>query len=418
MKKFRDEAINRKRELAIDILKPSPKQIEYGLKLHEDALVIETYCLGLRAPVDAGVMQRLHDEGAGIREYKGTYSDMSSLKWALDENLTELYREAWEASGVTCTFQNAGEEGNDPMRLLQRLSRHICLTDIMPDFLCRALTAENIQDAHDSGKRCVCMALNGVPLAGDKLDVRSEMDYIRLFAQLGVRMMHFTYNRRNPMADGCGEPDNAGVSDFGRAVIGEMNRHGILIDLAHTGWQSCIDAARISDQPVVVSHSAVWELQHHVRCKPDNVIKAVLDTGGVMGITNVPAFLGGSGDIIALLDHIDYLSEKFGCDGISIGTDRAYAPKQTREADEKVPPLPKKSPARWESLWPPEHSEQMAKFNKPEKLQSTDWTNWPMITVGLVQRGYSDEDIRNILGGNMMRVLRQASRNPAYWEVE
>src|SRR5690606_26380862 len=134
---------------------------------------------------------------------------------------------------------------------------------------------------------------------------------IRVFAQLGVRMMHLTYKRRNAIGDGCGEPHDGGLSDFGHAVVAEMNRLGVMIDLAHTGWQTCRDAARATKRPLLVSHSAVHALSAHIRAKPDDVIRAVLGTGGTMGITNVPAFLGGSGDIRAFLEHLGYMVRTF-----------------------------------------------------------------------------------------------------------
>ena len=411
-----NEAIEQRRNIALDILKPSERELKHGFELHKDALVIEPYCLGLRAPYDVEPLQQLHDEGADPREFVAQGQDMSVLNWTASERLRREYLEAWEASGVSCTFQNAGEEGNEPLRLLQRLGRHTALTDLMSDDVVRVTSVDAIEAAHAQGKPAVAMALNGVPLPGEQLTVESELRLIRVFAQLGAKMMHLTYNRRNPIADGCGEPDNAGLSDFGHAVVKEMNRYGIIIDLAHTGWQSCIDAAKASSQPVVVSHSGVHALNAHVRCKPDNVIRAVLDTGGVIGVTNVPGFLGRSGDINALLDHIDYLAEHFGCDSIAIGTDRAYSSVDLPASEANMPALPKQR-QRWESLWPAEHSEIFKKYNTPHNLQSMGWVNWPLFTVGMVQRGYSDDDIRKILGGNMLRVLRAVWRSPAWWQA-
>jgi hypothetical protein len=164
-----------------------------------------------------------------------------------------------------------------------------------------------------------------------------ELRHIRVFFQLGCRMMHLTHNRRNPIGDGCAEPANAGLSDFGRAVVQEMNRVGTIVDVAHSGWQTCLDAARASKRPVVVSHSCAWALNHHHRCKPDEVIRAVVDTGGTMGITNVPAFLGTKGDIGTMLDHIDYVAGKFGVDHVTIGTDRAYVSSAAERENLKIP---------------------------------------------------------------------------------
>ena len=338
---------------------------------------------------------------------------MGMTRWALTPELRREYREIWHASGVTCTFQNAGEECNDPLRLIKRLARHTYNTDAMPDFLQRATTPDDIVAAHKAGNRCTYLTCNGIPLAGDQTNPEEELRYIRVFAQLGARMMHLTYNRRNPIGDGCGEPNDAGLSDFGHATVAEMNRLGIIIDLSHTGWQTCLDTAKASTQPVVVSHSVACTLNEHIRSKPDNIIRAVLDTGGTMGITNVPAFLGGNGDINAFLDHIDYVAKTFGTDTVTIGTDRGYPSKYIAEANRKLNARPKQR-NRWEALWPPGDPLQSPEWRQPHQEQSLTWTNWPIFTVGLVQRGYSDDDIAKIIGGNILRVAQDVWKNSAY----
>jgi membrane dipeptidase len=133
------------------------------------------------------------------------------------------------------------------------------------------------------------------------------------------------------------------------------------------------------------------------------VIRAVADTGGYVGICSIPAFLGGSGDIAAMLDHVDYVARTFGVDHVAIGTDTAYASRAT-EAERRKAPGRRRARPRWEGFWPADA------FGEPWRQErmtlSLAWTNWPLFTVGLVQRGYSDEDIQKILGGNMLRVAR------------
>lgn len=408
-----NDAMQHARQVALDILKPSQRDLDHGLELHKHALVIESYGLGLRCPVDPDAVNAAVEAGASDRELQDLTEDMGMTRWALIPELRQEYREAWEASGVNCTFQNAGEECNDPLRLIKRLARHTYVTDAMPDFLQRVPAPDDIVAAHKSGKRCTYLTCNGIPLAGDQANPDEELRFIRVFAQLGARMMHLTYNRRNPIGDGCGEPANAGLSDFGRATIAEMNHLGMMIDLAHTGWQTCLDAAKASTQPVVVSHSTACAINRHIRSKPDEVIRAVLDTGGTMGITNVPAFLGGSGDIAAFLDHIDYVAKKFGADAVTIGTDRAYESQYIAETQRKLKPRPRQR-NRWEALWPPGDPVQAAEWRQSHQVQSLKWTNWPLFTVGLVQRGYSDEDIQKIIGGNILRVAKAVWAGSAY----
>ncbi|HWL54892.1 MAG TPA: membrane dipeptidase [Chthoniobacteraceae bacterium] len=399
-------AIEHARNVALDLLKPSASQLEHGLELHSQVLVAESYGLGLHAPVVPEESNALLDENASSTELRDLHEEHGMLGWLRTAELRREYREAWEAAGVSCIFLNAGEEGNQPTRLLKRLARYVHLIDSMPELLARAHDVDGIEAAFKAGKRTIYLTGNGIPLVGDQQTPEEELGLVRVFAQLGVRMMHLTYNRRNPMGDGCGEPTDGGLSDFGQAAIREMNRLGVIVDLAHTGWQTCLDAARVSTRPVVVSHSVADAINHHIRAKPDEVIRAVVDTGGTIGVTNVPAFLGGCGDITAFLDHIDYLVKTFGADAVTIGTDRAYRSIAAPAASEKAR-FRLKTRARWESLWPPkdpllhEHL-----WSQPRQVESLAWTNWPLFTVGMVQRGHSDETIAKVVGGNILRVAR------------
>ena len=399
-------AIEHARNIALDLLKPSASQLEHGLELHSQVLVAESYGLGLHAPVVPEELNALVDANASSVELRDLSEEHGMLGWLRTAELRREYREAWEASGVSCIFINAGEEGNQPTRLLKRLARYVHLTDAMPDFLARAHDVDAIEAAFKAGKRTLYLTGNGIPLTGEQQTPEEELALVRVFAQLGVRMMHLTYNRRNPMGDGCGETTDGGLSDFGQAAIREMNRCGVIVDLAHTGWQTCLDAARASRQPVVVSHSVADAVNHHIRAKPDEVIRAVIETGGTIGVTNVPAFLGGSGDITAFLDHIDYLVKTFGADAVTIGTDRSYRSHACSAEAEKLR-YRIKARMRWEALWPakdPILHEQL--WSQPRQVESLAWTNWPLFTVGMVQRGHSDETIAKVIGGNILRVAR------------
>ncbi len=262
--------------------------------------------------------------------------------------------------------------------------------------------AADVEMAKTAGKRCLYMTGNGVPLTEAWISVPDELRYLRLFYQLGIRMMHLTYQRRNMIGDGCGETSNAGLSDFGRAVIAEMNRVGVIPDCAHSGWQTSLEAAQISGKPVVASHSTAGVLYAHIRSKPDEVIKAIADTGGYIGICCIPRFLRGKGDLNALLDHIDHVVKTFGIDHVAIGTDISHTSRHY-EAESKKAAVGglRKRREDFRSLWPKDD------FIPTEEADlSLSWTNWPLYTVGLVQRGYSDDDIRKIVGGNVMRVAR------------
>lgn len=400
------DSIAEAREVALSLLKPSKRDLEHGLALHGESLVVESYSLGLHAPVDPAPLNKLFEDHASYEEYSQLREEMIMTRWAATDALREEYRQAWEASGVTCMFLNAGQESNVPLRLIKRLARYVALTDAMPEILQRVTTVEDIRSAWRAGKRGLCLSPNGVPLAGEQSEVENELQYLRVFAHLGARMMHLTYNRRNPLGDGCAEPADAGLSEFGKAAIAEMNRLGIIVDVAHTGWRSSREAAEVSEQPIVASHTAAWELSRHSRCKPDDVIRAIVERGGTVGVTNIPRFVGGDGTILAMLAHIDYIAKKFGTDAVTIGTDTSY---QSRHAAAALKPFPASRP-RWENVWRPGDEVYTPEWTRPGQTKSLEWTNWPLFTVGLVQRGYSDEDIQKIIGGNILRVAERVWR--------
>ena len=387
---------------ALNILKPSKKQLEHGLDLHRNSLVFDTYGFMPRAAVDGSLLTSAINDKASPLELQDMNEDMSMTRFVTNEKEREELTTAWKASGVACVFQNAGEEGNAIDRLLKRLARFTYTTDMINGAVVKAATPDEIVKAWNENKRALYFSGNGVPLPQDWVSVEEELRYISVFFQLGIRMMHLTYNRRNVIGDGCAEIANGGLSDFGRAVVKEMNRVGVIVDVAHSGWQTSLEAAQVSEKPMVASHSSVATIHKHIRSKPDAVIKAIADTNGYIGICCIPRFLGGTGNIAAMMKHIDYVAKKFGSDHVGIGTDVAYTSTQAVTENDKIPSY-NRGRTRWEALWPPDDYKET-----PEMRQSMAWTNWPVFTVGLVQMGYSDNDIRKIIGGNALRVVRAA----------
>lgn len=402
-KQFRiNDQIKRDFEMAKNILKPTQKQLEHGLELHKNSLVIDAYGFMPRAAYDGALVNSAINSKASSLEIQDMQEDMSMTRFIIDKKEREELENAWKASGVTCVFQNAGEEGNEVKRLLKRLAHFTYSTDRMSDFVRKAVTPDDIIRVKKENSHALYFSGNGVPLPQDWISVEDELRYISIFFQLGIRMMHLTYNRRNVIGDGCAEKADGGLSDFGRAVVKEMNRVGVIVDIAHSGWQTSLEAARISERPMVASHSCVGSLNTHIRSKPDNVIRAIADTGGYIGICCIPRFLGGTGDISSMMKHIDYVVKKFGSDHVTIGTDVAYTSQFAVDENKKIPPL-KQERTRWEALWPADDY-----VETPEMEQSMAWTNWPLFTVGMVQMGYSDDVIQKILAGNMLRVARAA----------
>jgi len=401
-----NDVIDRAREVALGILKPTAAQVQRAIELHRSALVFDSYGFAPRAAIDGQRFNEVVQAGAAATELGDLREEMTMTRMATDKRERKEFLDAFHATGVTCIFQNAGEEGNAPERLMKRLARFTYATDLMRPELSKAVRPADIEAVKSAGKVCLYLTGNGVPLPQRGESVRDELGYIRIFHQLGIRMMHLTYNRRNPIGDGAGEPHDGGLSDFGRAVVAEMNRLGVIVDVAHSGWKTAFDGAKASAKPMVASHTTAAGLYRHFRGKPDDTIKAICDTDGLVGMCCIPRFLGGKGDIAALLDHIDYVAKKFGVPHVAIGTDTAYISRFDKEERAKIKrradgSAPLGSSSRWEHLWPKDDFQ-----TTPEAEQSVAWTNWPLFTLGLVQRGYSDEDVRAILGGNVLRVAK------------
>lgn len=393
-------------KIALSILKPSRKQLEHGLELHKNSIVCESYGFSPRCAVYGDRLAEAVNAGASPLELQNMREEMSMTRCVEDEQERKEYLDAWEKSGVTCIFQNAGEEEQDVKGAIKRLAHFTYVTDMLGDYVFKASRPEDIERAKREGKHCLYMTSNTTPLAESRVSVEEELQFIKIFFNLGVRMTHLTYNRRNVIGDGCAEASDAGLSDFGRAVVAEMNRAGIIADISHSGQKTSFEAAKASSLPVVASHSGAHSLNGHIRCKTDEVMKAIVDGGGYIGVFCVPRFLGLSGDISAFLDHIDYIVKKFGIEHAAIGTDIAYGSSRREEEISKIPRIPS-ARKHWRSLWPPDNEEEIKKFAGKENSKSLAWTNWPIFTVGLVMRGYSDGDIQKIIGGNVLRVAKE-----------
>lgn len=152
-------------------------------------------------------------------------------------------------------------------------------------------------------------------------DVRLVEPYFRL----GVRHALLAYNLRNAAGDGCHERSDGGLSHYGLRLVSEMNRVGMLVDLSHTGARTAMDALEASTQPVIFSHANPKALCDHARTIDDDAIRRCAATGGVVGISGVELFLGGSGTMLdRVVRHIDYCVQLTGPDHVGLGSDFVY----------------------------------------------------------------------------------------------
>ncbi|MGE0717684.1 MAG: dipeptidase [Alphaproteobacteria bacterium] len=240
----------------------------------------------------------------------------------------------------------------------------------------------DIRRAKAEGKLSVGFHFQGSnPLAGDT-------GMVDVYWQLGVRHMLLAYNQRNMAADGCHEPSDSGLSRYGRALVREMNRVGMIVDCTHMGYRSTMDMIELSTTPVMFSHSNAHALVAHDRNIRDDQIKACAVRGGIIGINGVGHFLAedmkASPEVF--VRHLDYMAEMVGPQHLAIGIDHVYYSDQMaarRAANPDTFPRGYPRPG------------QQGSYLAPEDLIG--------IVELMVARGYTDADILGILGENFLR---------------
>jgi membrane dipeptidase len=222
---------------------------------------------------------------------------------------------------------------------------------------------------------------------------------------MGVRLMHLTYNRRNFVGDGCAEEANGGLSALGKDLVKRLNKCGIIVDVPHTGLRSSYEAAKVSEKPIMASHTAARALHDFIRCKDDETLKAIADGGGMVGVFAYPGMLGLSNDINALMDHVEYIAKLVGVDYVGISTDNRYT-HNWNVTNELLRGYPNAefNGNRWWGNWA--NYPYTNNSGKTLANGSLAWLNWPLFTVALVTRGFKDEEIAKIMGQNFLRVFK------------
>ncbi|WP_134698670.1 dipeptidase [Ammoniphilus sp. YIM 78166] len=237
----------------------------------------------------------------------------------------------------------------------------------------------------------------------DSLPIEGDLNLLTIYRQLGVRIIQLCYNVRNFIGDGCDERTDSGLSQFGVSAVKEMNRLGIVIDLSHTGYQTTMEVMKISEKPVIFSHSNVYQLCPSPRNIKDDQIKAVAEKDGVIGIVGFPAFVSKSDTptVDNYVDHIDYIAKLVGVRHVGIGIDYyegmdgiASMEEATKIYDQLI------TSGKWkaESYPPPP-------WKYPSGIE--DPSKFPNLTKALLKRGYSEEHVLQILGGNFIRVYEE-----------
>jgi len=244
-----------------------------------------------------------------------------------------------------------------------------------------ATKTEEIFEARKNGKIAVLLGFEGADPVGE------DLGNLRNYYRLGLREIQLTWNYKNQVCDGIYEKRNAGLTEFGRELIKEMNRLGILIDVSHINHRALEDTLDASSQPIYMSHTSSRALLDHPRNITDDQAKAITEKGGIIGVCFLPQFVAaGAATVEHVLDHLDHFVEQVGSDHVGLGPDFIdYCLEVMRGALKGIA------------------YDSGETFHYPKGVE--DVSGLLNITRGMVVRGYSDHDIENVLGGSMLRLL-------------
>ncbi len=322
--------------------------------LHQQSIVIDGHCDTLM-----GIQMRALGFPPWMKHLKNRkgHIDLERLK----------------AGGVTA--QNFACYLRDQFLPAQAVRETLRMIDVFYRFqaenaasLCLATCAADIERAKAEGQVAGILSLEGAE------GLEGDLGVLRMFYRLGVRWIGLTWSRRNQAADGVNEiRTGGGLTEFGVQLVQEMNRLGMIVDIAHLSPAGVDDLFSICQGPVVASHANAHALCPVPRNLTDAQLERLAASGGVIGVVYVPGFITSGqspATLDMLLDHVDHIVKVAGVDHVGLGSD-------------------------------------FDGFGDPPPVGLEDVSRTPNITVGLLERGYSAQDVQKILGGNWLRVIRQ-----------
>ena len=312
-------------------------------------------------------------------------------------------------SGITATAMGIGGGASF-------VARRYKLFDENPYIIGPVTTVKEIRQAKERSKVAAifntqnpAMLITNWPL----FEGLPSFDFLRIYHKLGLRILMPTYNIRNVFADGCDERTNCGLSKAGVELIEMMNKLNIIADCSHMGIQDTLDVCEYSKFPVC-THSNARAVCDNVRNRTDEEIKAIAEKGGVLGIVTFPTFVkwtkteeGEKPTIEDVLDHIDYISNLVGVKHVGFGFDFIEGSSGPSERAKRLrPPRPIEfdpiatRPPIWGKRGPRGYWEYAEDID--------DITKTSNMAKGLVARGYSESEIKGVLGENWLRVFKRA----------
>ncbi len=380
------------------------EQEERAKEIHQKACVVDSQVLFEDLfPVMSEAIPKitaLIEAGGPILEIQAQEIRMKFSRIARDPQYQKAVIKTIQKSGVNGICITMGSHG------LPRYSYEVAIRDLAFfhklcndfDFLKPVTKANNIRQLKKEGRTAVISNLqNTTHFFNDQvnLDLCDRLANLELFYDLGIRIITLAYNETNSVAGGCTDRNDGGLSYLGVEVVEKMNQLGILIDTSHCSHQTTMDAVEVSKVPIAMTHTICKSVYDHSRAKTDEEIKAVAEKGGYIGILVLPGFIAESNPSLDdVLDHIDHAVKVGGIDSVGIGTDFSGMNHMLVLAKALNKEYANMSGFR------PEHRNDILL-----PLKGYKWEDWPNITRGLVSRGYSDDEIEKIIGGNFLRVF-------------
>lgn len=336
----------------------------------------------------AATAERLHDDAVVIDA-----SNVAIVNPWLDAAISEQFFDKMIAGGVTASNVTVPQDVDQGLSgAVRELRAHREWIDKASQKALLVRGVEDIETAKKEGKAGIIFGPQNATM------VDGNPESVAILHQQGVRVMQLTYNHRNLLGDGCYEENDGGLSNFGRACVQEMNQQGIAVDLSHCGDQTTAQAIEASTQPVVFSHANTRAVFDHPRNKTDDHIRALAAAGGVICLLPYTPFLAApdNGQGVPthkdFLRHVDHVCELVGVDHVGISTDINDNNETRRIWQRRTSP---------ELVGVPEYHRYPLGFDG-------DLSNFRYITMALLGAGYREDEVTQMLGGNLLRVLRQA----------
>ena len=303
-------------------------------------------------------------------------------KWSR-EGFLDMRKGGLTAANCTCSVWEGIRPSLDNVAAWKRMF------EAHGDLILQVRTSEDIRRAKQEDKTGIILGWQNTS------GIEDRVEYLAIFKELGVHIMQLTYNTQNFVGSGCYETVDSGLSDFGRDVVDEMNRLGILVDLSHVGAKTSDDAIHHSKKPVAYTHCLPSGLKEHQRNKSDEQLKFIADQGGFIGVTMFPAFLrrGTDSTVDDYVEAIDYVINLAGEDCVGFGTDFTQDQSQVW--------------FDWLVHDKGDGRELIAFGEIINPLGLRTLGEYPNLTEAMLTSGWSETKARKVLGEIWLRVLKE-----------